>query len=118
MSVYIDNIFTGFINDPKTCQNFVFDNPHTLVLHDKFPNAKIHLLIVPKGKYTDIYQYLLNATPEEKEDFDNSVKQTIEKFDIYDKGFKIIVNTKESHLQSVPHYHMHLLCNIPVESKT
>jgi histidine triad (HIT) family protein len=111
MTVYIDNIFTGFVDNPKTCSTLVMENPHTIVLYDKYPQAKIHLLIIPKGKYKDVYQFLLHASKEEQEDFNITLKQIIDKFDLYEKGFNLLVNTQESHSQQIPHYHMHILCH-------
>jgi diadenosine tetraphosphate (Ap4A) HIT family hydrolase len=107
---YIPNIFTEFINNPSLT-NVIVNSNHTLAFYDKFPKAKLHILIIPKGHYIDVIDFLTNASLEEKLDFDNTIKKIIEQFYLNHKGFNIQINTHKSHGQMIFHYHMHILCN-------
>ena len=55
--------------------------------------------------------FLMKESPEEQLDFNNTVKQIIEKFNLYNEGFNIRVNTHKSHGQEIFHYHMHITSN-------
>ena len=35
----------------------IYENEYVLCFKDIFPKAKIHILIIPKNEYTDIYDF-------------------------------------------------------------
>ena len=70
------------------------------------PEAKIHILIVPKKHYETI----LDVNDDEViKDIFKTVKEIAAQYDIDEKGFRIINNCKEDGGQTVMHVHFHML---------
>jgi diadenosine tetraphosphate (Ap4A) HIT family hydrolase len=105
---YSNNIFTKFIENPQLIP-WIINSQHSMAFHDKFPKADMHILVIPKGHYRDMADFLLNSSPEEQLDFNNTIKEIIIKFQLEEKGFNIKVNNRESHGQEIFHFHLHIL---------
>ena len=110
MDQYKNNIFTSFVNN-SSLTNTIMETNHTLVFYDKFPKAKFHCLIIPKGHYINMNDFLEKSSLEEKTDFQNILLKVIKHFGLDKKGYNIQINTNESHGQLIFHYHVHLLSN-------
>jgi diadenosine tetraphosphate (Ap4A) HIT family hydrolase len=104
---YQNNIFTTFVNQTGSV-DYIVNNPHSLAFFDKFPKAKVHILVIPKGLYVDMADFLMKASPEEQLDLNLTIKQIIEQFQLNQKGFNIKINNKKSHGQEIFHYHVHI----------
>ncbi len=63
-----NNIFAKIIRKEAKA-NIVFENKHILCFKDIFPKAPVHILIIPKGQFKDIFDFSINATSEEKKQF-------------------------------------------------
>ena len=59
------NIFYKIINK-KTAAEIVYENNHVLCFKDIFPRAPIHLLIVPKKCYIDIFDLVKKLQKKKK----------------------------------------------------
>ena len=102
------NIFYKIINK-KTAAEIVYENNHVLCFKDIFPRAPIHLLIVPKKCYIDIFDFSQKATEEEKISIFNAIGELIKNFKIENQGNRVITNSGKDGRQEVPHFHFHLL---------
>ena len=95
--------------------SFLKDNLYPLFnaisFNDISPKAKVHVLVIPKGPYIDIYDFNKNASKEEVVGFWNSVNKTIEKLQIEKKGFRLKAHKGEAGGQEVFHFHVHILSN-------
>ena len=63
-----NNIFAKIIRK-EVKANIVFENKYILCFKDIFPKAPVHILIIPKGQFKDIFDFSINATLEEKKPF-------------------------------------------------
>ena len=45
-----NNIFAKILREEIPCKK-IYENEHALAFHDLNPQAKIHILVIPKGKY-------------------------------------------------------------------
>ena len=79
--------------------------------NDISPKAKVHVLVIPKGPYIDIYHFNQNASKEDIIGFWNGVNETIEKLQIVDNGFQLKIHKGETGGQEVFHFHVHILSN-------
>ena len=61
MSYDKDNIFAKILRGEIPCDK-VFENEHSLAFNDISPQAKIHVLVIPKGAYKDIDDFCTNAS--------------------------------------------------------
>ena len=59
-----DNIFAKILRGEIPC-NKIYEDDFVLSFHDINPQKKIHALVIPKGKYVDLDDFSLNASPEE-----------------------------------------------------
>ena len=56
MSYDNNNIFAKILKG-KAKAKIVYENDHALCFEDIFPKTKIHILIIPKNEYTDVYDF-------------------------------------------------------------
>ena len=112
-----DNIFSKII-DGKVESEIIFENSYVLCIKDLFPRAPVHILILPKKKYIDIYDFSLVATIEEKEQIFASFKFLIEKYALIESGNRIITNSGKDGRQEIPHLHFHLLAGKDIGKMT
>lgn len=102
-----DNIFAKIIRGEIPSEP-IFEDDHVLALHDLYPQAPIHILVIPKGPYVDLADFSANASDEEIVAFYRAVAKIKADHDL-GEGFRAIANTGVHGGQEVPHYHLHLL---------
>ena len=68
MSYSDDNIFAKILRKEIPCEK-VYEDDHCLAFKDINPQAKIHVLVVPKGKYISFDDFSQNASGEEISSF-------------------------------------------------
>ncbi len=102
------NIFAKILRGEIPC-NKVFENDHVLAFHDIHPQAPTHILVIPKGAYTDVADFGENASPDEVSGFWSAVSQIADENDLKGDGFRVIANTGLNGGQEVPHFHAHIL---------
>lgn len=87
----------------------VIETDHSLAFRDINPQAPVHVLLIPKGKYVTVDDFAANASPEEAQDFWATFASIIDSQGLREKGFRVISNAGEHGLQEVPHFHLHIL---------
>ena len=108
MSYNKNNIFSKILRKEANAE-IVYENEYVLCFKDIFPKANIHILIIPKKEYTDIYDFSKNASSIEKESIFSVFKTLIELFKLDKKGCRIITNFGIDGRQEVEHLHFHFL---------
>ena len=108
MSYDKNNIFAKILNGEAEAK-IVYENDHVLCFNDIFPKSKIHILVIPKNEYTDIYDFSRNSSNEEKESIFQAFETLIDMFGLNKKGCRIITNQGEDGRQEVAHLHFHFL---------
>lgn len=65
MSNYDDgNIFAQILRGELLCEK-VYENEGVLAFYDKYPDAPVHILVVPKSQYISYDDFILKASAEE-----------------------------------------------------
>ena len=103
-----DNIFAKILRSELPCDK-ILENEFAMAFADINPQAPIHILVIPKNPYINIYEFTKNATNKEHESFWKLVNDVIDKFKVETEGFRIITNSGKNGNQDVPHFHAHLL---------
>ncbi len=107
-----NNIFAKILRGEIPCTK-VFENEYSLAFKDISPQAKIHILVIPKGAYTDIDDFYTRASEKEIISFSNAVKEVLKLTGVSQQsggnGFRAIANTGSDGIQEVPHFHLHIL---------
>ena len=107
--VYDDNnIFAKIINK-KLSTEIIMENEHTIAFNDIAPQAPIHILVIPKGKYIKYDDFLSKASKEEILDFFMLINQLVKSNNLENTGYRLITNAGKNGNQEVPHLHFHLL---------
>ena len=101
------NIFAKILRK-ETSANIIFENNYILCFKDILPKAPVHVLIIPKGQFKDIYDFSVNANSEEKKAIYDGIAKVIKIFDLETDGCRVITNFGQNGRQEVPHLHFHL----------
>ena len=110
MSYNDSNIFAKILRGEIPC-NKIYEDDFVLSFHDINPQKKIHALVIPKGKYVDLDDFSLNASPEEMVGLFNGINIVAKKLDIsteVGKGYRVLANIGDDGGQEVPHLHFHI----------
>mgnify|MGYP006208719179 FL=1 len=110
MSYDDSNIFAKILRGEIPC-NKIYEDGFVLSFHDINPQKKIHALVIPKGKYTDLDDFSLNAAPEEIVGLIKGINIVAKKLGISTKegkGYRALANIGDHGSQEVPHLHFHL----------
>ena len=110
MSYDDNNIFAKILRQEIPCDK-IYEDKFVLSFHDINPQKKIHALVIPKGKYTDLDDFSLNASPEEMVGLLKGINIVAKKLGVsteVGKGYRALANISEDGGQEVPHLHFHL----------
>ena len=110
MSYDDSNIFAKILRGEIPC-NKIYEDDFVLAFYDISPQKKIHALVIPKGKYSDLDDFSLNASPEEMVGLFKGINIVAKKLGIsteVGKGYRALANTSNDGGQEVPHLHFHL----------
>ena len=108
-----NNIFARILRGEIPC-NKIDETDHTLSFSDINPQAPVHVLVIPKGRYIDWSDFILKASNAEILAFNRAVSHAANITGIADTGYRVISNCGEDSHQEVPHLHMHVLGGHPV----
>lgn len=92
----------------------ISEDEHTLVFHDAFPKAKIHVLIIPKKPYISFQDFSHKAFPEEIISFNRMIGNVAASLGLDITGYRLLTNHGAHSGQEVPHFHMHLCGGEPL----
>ena len=104
-----NNIFAKILRGEIPC-NKVFKNKYILSFYDINPKKKIHVLVIPKGEYTDLDHFNSEASDIEIVEFNKSVTHIVKmlKISSNENGYRMLSNTGHDGAQEVPHLHYHI----------
>jgi len=112
-----NNIFAKILRKEIPC-NKVYENEHSLAFDDINPQAKVHVLVIPKGPYIDVDDFSKNASKEEIASLMHAVTEVckITKVSLTEggNGFRLIANAGPDGSQEVPHFHYHIMGGEPM----
>ena len=103
-----ENIFAKILNK-KLSTKIILENKHAIAFNDIAPQAPIHILIIPKGKFIKYDDFISKASKEEIYYFFLLINKLVKYFNIEDTGYRLITNAGKNSNQEVPHLHFHLL---------
>ena len=110
MSYNDNNIFAKILRGEIPCEK-IYEDEFVLSFHDINPQKKIHVLVIPKGKYTDLDAFCRNASTNEMVGMFKGIEKVSKKLGISmdsGKGYRALSNIGIDGGQEVPHLHFHL----------
>jgi len=100
------NIFADII-EKKLPAEIVFENDKVLAIKDKYPQAPVHILIMPKKGYKD-----LQSLPKEEmgilADIVICAQELAAKYNVADE-YRLLTNNGREAGQTIFHLHFHLI---------
>ena len=110
MSYDNNNIFAKILRGEVPCDK-IYEDEYVLSFYDVNPQKKIHALIIPKGKYTNLDDFNKNATDAEILGLVKGISKVADILKISTEmgnGYRTLANINEDGGQEVPHLHFHI----------
>lgn len=101
------NVFARILRGEIPCSK-VYENEHALAFRDIEPQAPVHVLVIPKGRYVSIDDFGTQATPAEQAGFLRAIAETAKQLGVGTDGYRILANHGHDAHQEVPHFHVHI----------
>ena len=104
-----NNIFAKILRGEIPCKK-IYENNFVLSFHDISPQKKIHALVIPKGSYVDLDDFIQNAKEKEITEFFKAIPHVAKllKVSNAEGGYRALSNIGKNGGQEVPHLHFHI----------
>jgi diadenosine tetraphosphate (Ap4A) HIT family hydrolase len=102
------NIFAKIIDGDIPC-NKIYEDEYNIAFNDINPVKPVHVLLLPKGKYTSMNEFSQNASDAEMVALNKAIFEIAKKTGIAESGYRVITNCGKNSGQEVPHLHLHIL---------
>jgi histidine triad (HIT) family protein len=111
MSYDKNNIFAKILRGEIPCKK-IYENDYVLAFHDVNPQKKVHALVIPKGDYINLDDFLSTASDKEITSLIKGIGIVAKKLGVSgsakSEGYRSLVNVGENGGQEVPHLHFHI----------
>ena len=109
MKYDINNIFAKILRGEIPCKK-IYENDYVLSFYDINPQKKIHALVIPKGSYVDLDDFIKNAKEKEIFEFFKALSHVANllKVSNIEGGYRTLTNVGQNGGQEVPHLHFHI----------
>jgi histidine triad (HIT) family protein len=103
-----NNVFAKILRGeiPNTT---VYEDDHVLAFDDINPQAPVHVMVIPKGKYVSMSDFADNASDAEIAALNRAVYQVAKIKKIAGTGYRVLSNIGNDGMQEVPHLHLHVM---------
>jgi len=102
-----ENIFAKILRGEIPCIK-VYEDDFALAFHDINPQAKVHILVIPKGDYVSMADFTASAPADLIAGFFRAVGQVARDLNLEAPGYRILANAGDDAHQEVPHLHVHI----------
>ncbi|NVD45790.1 HIT domain-containing protein [Qipengyuania atrilutea] len=108
-----DNIFAKILRGeiPSTK---VYEDEWAFAFEDINPQAKLHILVIPKANYVSWDDFSARASDSEIAGFIRAVGHVAREHDLVEPGYRLLANVGHYAGQEVPHLHVHLFGRQPL----
>jgi histidine triad (HIT) family protein len=108
-----NNIFTRILRGEIPC-NKVYEDEYALAFHDIAPQAPVHILVIPKGRYVSWDDFSAAASESEIAGFIRAVGHVAREAGHVESGYRLLANIGQHAGQEVPHLHIHIFAGAPM----
>lgn len=107
------NIFARILRREIPC-DAVYEDEHVLAIRDIAPAAPVHVLIIPKLRFTSFDDFASHAPAQAVASYVRAIVQVAERLGVRESGYRLITNHGADASQTVAHFHVHLLGGKPL----
>jgi diadenosine tetraphosphate (Ap4A) HIT family hydrolase len=108
-----NNIFARLLRGEIPSRR-VFEDEWAVAFHDINPQAPIHVLVIPRGRYVSLSDFAASASPAEIAGFYRAVGTVARDLGLEEHGYRTLTNMGMHSGQEVPHFHLHLFGGAPL----
>ncbi|MBW8784611.1 MAG: histidine triad nucleotide-binding protein [Novosphingobium sp.] len=101
------NVFAKILRSEIPCRK-VYEDQWAFAFHDINPQAPVHILVVPKGRYIGWDDFSTQASEAEIAGFVRAVGTVARDAGLAEPGYRLLVNMGQHGHQEVPHLHVHI----------
>jgi diadenosine tetraphosphate (Ap4A) HIT family hydrolase len=102
-----NNIFARILRGEIPAKN-IYEDKYALAFHDINPQAKLHVLVIPKGAYVSLADFSTHASDAEIAGLIRAVGKVARDLGLDESGYRILANHGPDSHQEVPHLHIHI----------
>ena len=92
----------------------VYEDEWAYAFEDINPQAEIHTLVIPKGRYVSWDDFSASASAEEIAGFVRAVGNVARMKGLVEPGYRLLANVGRHAGQEVPHLHVHIFGGEPL----
>jgi diadenosine tetraphosphate (Ap4A) HIT family hydrolase len=107
------NIFARILRGEIPAKR-VYEDDHAVAFHDIAPQAPVHVLVIPRGRYVSWDDFSARASDAEIAGFVRAVGHVAREQGLVAPGYRLLANTGLHSGQEVPHLHVHLFGGQPL----
>src|SRR3546814_6364437 len=93
------NVFAKILRGEIPC-NKIYEDEHVLAFHDIQPQARVHVLVIPKGAYVSFADFSRDASEAEVTGLFRAAGQIAKDLGIEDDGYRVLADRKSTRLNS------------------
>ncbi|WP_416907620.1 MAG: histidine triad nucleotide-binding protein [Polymorphobacter sp.] len=108
-----NNIFARILRGEIPSKR-VHEDEWSLAFHDINPQAPIHVLVIPKGKWRSWADFSAHASDAEIAGFIRAVGLVARQLGLETPGYRLLANAGLDAHQEVPHLHVHVFGGRPL----
>ena len=102
-----ENIFAKILRG-EIPSNKVYEDEWAYAFEDINPQADIHTLVIPKGRYVSWDDFSAKASADEIAGFVRAVGEVARAKGLVEPGYRLLANVGGHGHQEVPHLHVHI----------
>jgi histidine triad (HIT) family protein len=95
----------------------VYEDEWAIAFHDISPQAKLHVLVIPRGRYVSLADFSRDASDAEIAGFFRAVGAVARQLGLEEPGYRALANMGPNGGQEVPHFHVHLFGGEPLSPR-
>ena len=111
---YDDNNIFAKILRGEIPSTKVYEDEWAYAFEDINPQADIHTLVIPKGRYVSWDDFSAKASAEEIAGFVRAVGEVARAKGLVEPGYRLLANIGGHGHQEVPHLHVHIFGGHPL----
>ena len=92
----------------------VYEDEWAIAFHDIAPQAPVHILVIPRGPYVSLADFLATASDAEIAGLFRAVGRVAKQERLEQPGYRVLSNMGVHAGQEVPHLHIHLFGGAPL----
>jgi diadenosine tetraphosphate (Ap4A) HIT family hydrolase len=108
MSYDENNIFARILRGEIPATK-IYEDEYVIAINDIAPQAPVHILIMPKGKYISFADFSARASDAEIAALARATGKIADNVGLAGTGYRLLLNHGPDSHQEVPHLHIHIL---------